>query len=313
MFRNAKVIGEKIDGATYRRQSAKRGDAGYVVSRSDLMDIAACPHKWLMSAGLDDDATDATQWGSLLDLLVLSGDVSKIAIVPETYADSKTGELKPWIFSATVCKEWKKANADKLILKKRDMDKATKAAELIMNHPVAGPMLHVAQHQVMVTAEWHDDATQLIVPVKGLIDFVPTAEAIGDLKTANDASMSKWQREIDYRGYLMQAAMYLDLYNAATNGNMTKFLHVIQESVEPYEVCTRRLSNDLIEIGRAQYRAALRKYCLCLAEKNWPGYDAGDGWTEIDALPYMVIKHGMEPVKNLMETWEQEAKEEAKV
>ena len=292
-FENARIVKKQAEQSEYRKQEYPRGDPRYRVGRSDLVEIAACPHRWL--AGSDEDDTPSTQWGTLIDAMLLGGKLG-IAVTPETY-EAADGTMKPWNWNAKACQQWRDANEGQIIVKPAAMDRAECAVKRIRADAVIAEILKDADYQVWVEADYrHND--KITVPVKGLIDIVPaTADALADFKTTQSAEPRQYGRSIFNFGYHVQAAMYLDLWNAATNGKRNTFLHVIQESSEPYEIGRRMLDNNWLQLGRAQYQAALVLYGKCLETNTWPSYDDMEapgimrvqGWTMTSPETWMIL------------------------
>jgi len=292
-FVNARIIKKQASNDEYRKQDYPRGDSRYRVSRSDLCQIAACPHKWL-AGGDEGDSTKSTEWGTLIDTLLLS-DGLNIAVTPETYDDGKGGQ-KPWNWNATVCREWREINQGRIIVKPDTLAKAELAVKRIRDDATIAAVLDKADFQVWVQADWQT-SDKMIIPVKGLIDIVPCGDSLADFKTTATASIRPYGRSIYSFGYHVQAALYLDMWNAATGGKRDAFLHVIQESSEPYEIGRRQLDSDWLALGRAQYKQALERYAQCLASKAWPSYDdienpnimRVNGWTVTSPEPWMIM------------------------
>jgi exodeoxyribonuclease VIII len=297
-WNNGKVVGAGVSYEEYAQQAegVKRGDKTWRVSRSDLADVLACPYKW--REGAADESSDAMLWGSLIDMLLLTperfGD--RFAVCPETYMaeGKKKGdpqEEKPWNWNATVCKNWRDEQGGKETIKSELHEAAKEAVKRFKENPLVFALLAGFQAQTCVEACWADEATRLVIPVRGLIDIVPSKTSansadLADLKTTVDASMHTWGRKVFSGGYHVQAALYLDLYNAATGEDRTSFLHLVQEKESPYAIGTRRLDPAYIVMGRGYYEWALRVYAKCLATGTWPGYD-DNKWTLIEPEPWM--------------------------
>lgn len=295
MLTNAKIIGENISYAEYSKQSVPRGHKDFAMSRSELIAFAKCPAKWIAGAN-NDEQTDATVWGSLIDCLVLQPDMfdDLFAVCPETYEDEKTGKEKPWTFAANVCKEWKHEQGNKTCIKSDVYNAALSAIKTLHSDPIITKTLSHSRKQVMVTATYEFDGFS--IPIRGLIDMVPEKlDGLIDLKTARDASKDNWEKEIFDLGYHVQAALFLDLYNAATNELRSTFYHIVQENVDPFVTTKYLISQEFLDIGRAYYRSALMLYALCLKSNHWPSYDGlcdsanvFDGWAIVEPKPYMV-------------------------
>lgn len=314
-FTNAKVVSRDTPTATYLDHGAPRGAVNYQMTRGELIEFLRCPARWL--AGFEPVGGEATEWGTLVDCLLLTPAQFKdlFAVQPTEYPDSKTGEMKPWAGQAKFCKAWKEDQGGRIILRqgpkeedgerslyqKPNLEDAKAAVQRILGDPAVAPLLEHCERQVLVAGEYVDGETGMVVPVKGLIDVVPHGKGVddwlADLKTARDASAAGWSRTCFQRAYHVQAAWFLDLWNAATNEERTTFAHIVQENVSPWQVGRRILSQEFLTMGRALYREALRFYARCLKEAAWPDWDwpgtgrmVINGWTVTQPEPWMVEK-----------------------
>ena len=113
--------------------------------------------------------------------------------------------------------------------------------------------------------------------IKGMIDLVPDGlDLLVDLKTtARIGSLREITNTIISRGYHWQAALYLDLWNAATGEKRNRFVICFIEVTEPYESAWVEVSPALIEAGRAGYMNALAKWQSCVAVDVWPRQHEG--------------------------------------
>jgi hypothetical protein len=68
-FASARILGRQVDQSAYRQDVSLRGTPGYVMSRSELTEFMHCPARW--KAGYVRKDTDATDWGTLMDALLL--------------------------------------------------------------------------------------------------------------------------------------------------------------------------------------------------------------------------------------------------
>src|SRR5258706_7207374 len=104
-FTNAKVAGLNIQYSDIVQQ-AKRGEIGYSMTRSELVACDICPEKWI--GGARDDETVSTEWGSLIDALMLqpAGFSTRYAVSPEFYT-SKKGIQAKWTYKSSFCSDWK--------------------------------------------------------------------------------------------------------------------------------------------------------------------------------------------------------------
>ena len=295
-FKNAKVIGNNIDSAQYHRQGAKRGDMDFAVSSSMLTTFATCPAKW--RAGY---RFEGNQWGSLVDMLLLTPEdfETKYAVKPETYVNEK-GEEKKWNGNANRCKEWVKENVDKEQISPKLLEEAKTAINRLKADKKIAEIISESQKQVMVVGEYHDPATGLIIPCKALIDMVPRAHRLVDLKTSRSAHTKSWVKTVYQLKYHWQGALYLDMFNSACPDDVrVEFLHIVSENSFPWETGRKMMvdaePSGFIGLGRYYYEAALALYCKCLVSGIWPGYDdmasdddSIDGWTLLEPEGYML-------------------------
>lgn len=306
-FIDAKIIGADVPTAVYLAEPCSRGEAGFTMSRSELMRFMDNPHKWL--PGTPHDRTESTDWGSLIDCLVLTPHrFDEVYVVaPEKYPSEgmkcpgcgsvtsaktcrkcgcdrvKVTVEKPWDWNATYCDEWRQRQDGKQAIKHVNHLEAMRAVTLVYESAEAAEILKCSERQVMVTATYQDADTGISVPVKCLLDFVPNkghlrrGKSLGDFKTAQSCKPYRWECEIYDRNYDAQAALCQDLYVAATGEDRPDWIHIVQENDPPYEMANPLplLSTQFLDIGRAKYRFALKFYCRCLATGKWPSYSIG--------------------------------------
>jgi hypothetical protein len=186
---------------------------------------------------------------------------------------------KPWTTRADYCKDWEESERlqGRVVVRHEDYLQAQSAAKALFEEPEISAFIKSSQPSVMVTADYWDEATGITVPVKILIDLLPDEHShyqhgLGDLKTCDSADPDLWARSVFTYNYHVQAAFYLDVYNAATNQERTDFFHILQESYHPYECGKQIMSAEFLELGRLKYQNALREYALCLARNQWPTY-----------------------------------------
>lgn len=289
-------------------ESTKRGEDGFVMSRSQLMDFDENPWEWLK--GKKDDATSEMEWGSLLDCMVTTPSMTRhlYAVYPETYPAVVKGktENKPWNLNADFCKEWRDKNeAEGLTcIKPALYEEARIACARLMEDERIARLVSVSRKQVQVVVEYHDKDTGIVVPFRMMLDFQPApddaefGQFLADMKEVNDIRPYEYEKKIFSQGWHVQAALYLDGTNAAMGEeHYSGFYHIIQKSEWPYPVGRRMLSEEFLALGRSKYLSALQRYCRCLKENKWPGIDdednvpgspVVDGWRLAQPASYMV-------------------------
>lgn len=279
---NGKIIGANANAAEYIQNPFPRGDRRFVMSRSALCEFNICPARWL--AGVKDDGTTSTEWGSLMDCLVLEPEkfTTRYIVAPANYPCEPTKKdprtEKPWSRNATYCKDWEESQAPRIVLKASEEESAFFAKKRLIDNDGIYNLLATSQTQVLVEADYVDGATGFNVPIKCLIDLVPNkasgfSKSLVDFKTSRSAQPREWSRMVFQHNYHIQAALYLDAYVAATGEDRIEFRHIVQENFSPYQSARRIVSQEYLELGRATYKAALERYCRCLESGHWPDYD----------------------------------------
>jgi hypothetical protein len=319
LFKGGKLVGKNVDSRAYHGQApnVERGHPQFVLSRSELMLFAGNPQRWI--DGYAPKETDATEWGSLIDCLLLDKERlnDKFALQPETQEATKTmqcvkegeacvGDQVPWSPTSSFAKQWNKEQikAGKTIVKASDYKDAQQAVEKVLKDPKAGELIRSSSFQVMCVSTYYDAATELSIPVKALIDLVPALETpfqngLADFKTARNGEPEEWRGVCEKRHYDVQAVMNLHVYEAATGEAREDFRHIVQENEFPYSVGRRVLESPTIAIGWMKMVSALELYAKCLKSNTWPGWDDMpwsdfsnfDGWTGVRPKDWTLVKY----------------------
>lgn len=243
-------------GKTYYTRSATPSDpkAG-PVSKSLLWDFNKSPFKW--RHGSPRESSKAMELGTLIHAATLEPETVEQIIAISPYADFRTKEAR----------EWKAAQAEsgKIITSQDEIDKAITIAETVTDDYLAH---FSAKYKTEVAVFGKIGDTD----IKGLIDIVPDGlDCLVDLKTISSFdSLESIQRTIVNRGYHWQAALYLDLWNAAANEKRTRFVFCFAEVDAPHETAWVEISENLLELGRAGYMNAVAKWQTCVATDHWP-------------------------------------------
>lgn len=168
-------------------------------------------------------------------------------------------------------KEWaafKECHAGKEIVKPDELETAMAMAAAVRRNPASAR--YVKGGAAEVTMVWTVDGHK----AKGRPDYL-SAVAMVDLKTTRDASPDGFARAaFNYRMHV-QAAWYSDGYAAAT-GKRLPYVVVAVESAPPHPVVVYRVDEDVLALGRAEYRRYLNTLSLCAQQNDWPGYSTGE-------------------------------------
>ena len=159
-------------------------------------------------------------------------------------------------------------------LKAEEVDEVGAISDAVRNRLAAmGIRFDTARSEMVALAEV--DGTVC----RAMIDNAPADPRLPlyDLKTTTDANPDALVRAVMAWGYDVQAAHYLDVWQAAT-GERRKMRFVFVEKSAPYEVAVVELhddpssESDWMATGRSKAAEARRIWSECLAANVWPGY-----------------------------------------
>ena len=259
MITNAQI--EHNLGKAYYLRTANPRNLTAPVSKSLLWDFNESPYKWRHSSGKE--VTKAMDLGTLIHSAILE---------PETALTDITAVSPFPNFRTKAAQEWRDDQREMGRMIATDADiRAASGCEQVFSEDYAQRFGVGYKSEVAVFAEI--GATQ----IKGMIDLVPdNLDLLVDLKTTErSGSLFDIQRTIISRGLHWQAALYLDLWNAASGENRNRFVFCFIEVSEPYETAWVEVSRELIEAGRAGYMNALAKWQSCVAIDAWPRQHEG--------------------------------------
>lgn len=242
-------------GRAYYMRSANPQNLDAPVSKSLLWDFNQSPYKWRHSTGKE--PTKAMDLGTLIHAAILEPNLplEKIAAV-SPYSDFRTKAAQEW--------KAEQREMGKMIATDDDI-RAASGCEAVFSEDYA--QRFAGGYKTEVAVFGMIGATE----IKGMIDLVPdNLDVLVDLKTtASIGSLFDIMRTIISRGYHWQAALYLDLWNAASGEKRTRFVICFIEVASPHETAWVEISPELIEAGRVGYMNALAKWQACCATDCW--------------------------------------------
>ena len=176
------------------------------------------------------------------------------------------------VFAIAWWEEFNSKNAEKAIITPKDYLLANKIAVSVLDTKLAKTILRNGAPEQSVF--WIDPETGVLCKCRPdwLCEPNPNS-AILDVKTTVDASPEGFARAVFKYGYHRQAAWYLDGVEAATGMTPDSFMFLALEKTNPFAHAFYYADEQMIEQGRIENRALLRRYADCLAEDKWPGYD----------------------------------------
>lgn len=208
--------------------------------------------------------TPAMRLGTLAHLAILEPErwESETILAPSVDRRTKAGK-EAW--SAFL-----EEAAGKEIVSAEDAAIVESIAAAVRGHRGAGALLKGAATEVSL--EWRDDATGM--RCKGRMDAVAQHDVIIDVKTCQDASPKAFERAIANFGYHIQAAHYIDGYEAATGVRPRAYIWIAVESSAPHGVAVYAADAAMLEIGAEKRAMALEIIAECTEAGEWPGYPA---------------------------------------
>lgn len=238
--------------------SAEEYHARPEVSNTGIGYLLKSPSHYIAWKNQPPESTDAQVFGTAVHLAVLEPDkfYKQVIRKPDGH-DGRTKEGKAWV----------EANRGKIILSAHNFGAVEGIVEAVYAHPAASSMLQAGKCEQSLI--WTDEDTG--VPCRLRTDYLRDGVGI-DLKTTIDASPNDFKRSIANFGYHRQAAFYLDGIKACTGISAAGFALIVVEKEAPFAVSVFVIDEASIQIGRDEYKAALRTYAECIQKDKWPGY-----------------------------------------
>lgn len=233
---------------------------------------------------------------SLQPLLKVSGTreqlLDQIATIDPEYAEKERAKFIPYNISGTkeqlteivrairpdviTADDWHKQQEEssqgKLMISLDMYEQAKNISAALQAHPTASKLLNHPSRQSEVSYFGFDEETGLEIRVRPDLEItLPHARIGGDLKSINlayvkmDDLKSRLHREIINRDYHLSAAMYCD------TAELDQFFWIFVNREEGYHwIAVVEASPDLLELGRKEYRKALRTINACAESNQWP-------------------------------------------
>ena len=226
--------------------------------------------------GKDSDAMDM---GTAVHQLLLRDDRVEVA----NFRDYRSNEAKEWRDSVRA--DGRVPMLNHKWLEAQDIANAVREQIVALNLDPVPFTEGTAEHVI----RWQENG----VECKAMLDWLrDDVDYIDDLKTTNDASFHRFQRNVWKLRYDIQAAFYIRAVHAET-GRVPRFRWVAVETEYPYLVTVHELSKTALENADARVDEAIDIWRDCVATSNWPGYpvmvnEVGpvpwehDSWADVD-------------------------------
>jgi hypothetical protein len=161
-----------------------------------------------------------------------------------------------------VHKAFAEANTGRTLLTEAQYNTALAVRNSVRNHAVASKLL--ASCKPEVTVQWS------IGDVKCKSRFDLLGSCLVDIKTTRNPAPGRFSSDAARLAYALQMGFYYDAALAAT-GEALPVKIIAAQNVEPFDVVVYDLPDDVINLGRDQYRAALETLLECRRTNTWPG------------------------------------------
>lgn len=241
--------------------------------------------------------TPSMQLGTDIETWLFKGTIRDVMLLPEEF-EGPNGR-KSEAFRA-----WKMTQRGKKVL---TVEQAAsdphyrhyfEIAENLERHELANYLLYWPGVRVHDAIQWRD-------PTFGVermcqLDLFRENESITDVKTARSILKDEWERDAYDLKYHWQAATYIDAVYELYGIDVPFYWIVIKNS-PGYGVEVFKASEEQIETGRAEYRAALKRWVACRDSGNWRSPTFGLA-TEV-GVPFYVSARGVEVIHKGKKFW----------
>jgi hypothetical protein len=225
------------------------------LNASSLKAILRSPAYYLWTQQRPDYDTDAMRLGRAVHAAVFEPELFKreFAVFPGSARRGKAWD------------EFKAAHDARNILTQTQHDTATRMAYAVRSHPVCAQWL--AHGEAEQTIQWTDPDSGR--KCKARLDWIGP-EGLIDLKTCRDPDLRSFGRDCMTYRYPLQMGFYTDGARAALSYRGPSRIIAVG-STEPHEVVPYRLDEPFLDLGRDQYRDAIRRLQACEESGQWPG------------------------------------------
>jgi len=219
--------------------------------------------------------TPAMEFGTAVHTAILEPDNFARNYVVAPKFDRRTKEGKE------AAQAWECNNAGKTALPAEQMAAIEQMVASAKQHAGAARLLSSGMAEM--SGFWIDSESG--IECKCRPDFLSmdgeTITGIIDVKTCSDAGADSFARAIAAFGYDVQAAFYTDGIKELI-GRTLPFYFIAIEKEPPYAAAVYLASEEMIDVGRKKYRAALQLLRWCRDNDQWPGYQPNGEIEEIN-------------------------------
>lgn len=232
------------------------GGSGF--SNSGLSEFKKSPyHFWwtYLSGQAERTETPAMKLGTAVHSAILEPELFESEYVRAPQVDRRTKEGKD---------AWAALPEHKIALRADEWDQCVSMRNALRETKAGRKLLNGGEPE----ASYFVEIDELMMKCRP--DYV-TDNMIIDVKTTDDASPMGFMRSAVKFGYHRQAALYMDIL-AEFGTPKDAFVFAVVEKSAPYATAWYYATQEMIDAGRAEYKALVQGLKTCLATGNWPGY-----------------------------------------
>lgn len=197
----------------------------------------------------ENKSSAALELGSAIHCAILEPEQFDRQFIASPSFDRRTKEGK------LLAEQFESMAQGKTVITKDQLEIVKGILKSLGQHEIAHAMLSGGEAEYSYYAK--DEETGLMLKCRP--DYF-NQNALIDIKSTRDASVSEFTRSCVNLGYQIQAAFYLDVFNKANGTNIEDFFFIAVETEAPYAVNIFKMGEAEIALGRNQYRAALKEY-----------------------------------------------------
>jgi hypothetical protein len=298
-----------------------RTEQEYMHNAEDLINFARCPARW--AQGHREPNAKGYRLTNVIAELLLTLDPQSREIIrePDTYkarvlvcpvcdsesnarhctkcdSDRKPKEVeKAWARTAKPCMAWAEdvAKSRRTAVRAKDYVLAEGAAQAALADPDIASLLAGASRNLTAVGKYQPTPEHPGLWVAQRLDILPQEGhsmdcALGLVYATVDAAPNRHSNMAHFRYMHMEAALALDMANAAEKGVFREVLQVIVEAEPPHVIARRRLAPEFLQEGRRLLYETLDALCSARTADKWATFDPSapgtlGGWTVLHHDP----------------------------
>lgn len=215
----------------------------------------------------EDKDTDSMRWGRLFEAMLLEPETwrQEFAILTPAVercllsdAQKKGSKAKSFSKQLSTYQDWRRnyEQAGWAIISREEQDTASFAVEHARKDSRIAEALAGGRHNVALV--WRHEATGLML--KALIDLLPEAGAILDIKTARETDERSFGRAVIDLGYDFQACWYLAGWRALGDDEKDAWGWIVTKNSRPWRSTVYMADAAWLERGRIMMEDGLQRW-----------------------------------------------------